>query len=99
MTKLLPALALLLMAGPVLAQGVERSPPTPNAASAAPEPANAIPQGGSNLNTSGVNNPNPSGPVGVTGTSPGLPGGTVATNPAATPGNAFDRTVPTPAIK
>ena len=100
MTKLIPALAILLMASPAFAQGGnERSPPTPNAASSAPEPANSVPQGASNLNTSGLNNPNPSGPVGSTDTSTGRPTAPVATNPAANAGNAFDRTVPTPAVK
>lgn len=98
MIKFAPVLAILLAAGPVLAQGADmRSPPTPNAASAAPAPANSMPPGTSNLNPGSVANPNVSGPVGSTDTSTGMPASPVAPNNQ--PGSAFQNTVPTPAVK
>lgn len=98
MTKLIPAVAILLMAAPAFAQqGGTMSPPAPNAAASAPQPANSVPPGASNLNTSGTNNPNVAGSIATTDTATGLPATPTSPNPATQPGDAFNRTVPQPA--
>ncbi len=95
MTKFVPALAMLLIAAPAFAQsGATQSPPSPNSSQSAPQPANSMPPGVSNVvpGTSLT-----SGPVGSTNTTTGGPGGTV---PSQSPGaDAFTKTVPTPAVK
>ena len=98
MTKLIPTLAILLMAAPAFAQGGStQSPPAPNSSSSAPQPANSLPGGTSNLNTGSAANPNPSGAVGSTNTATGQPTSPVTAPPASGAGDAFSRTVPTPA--
>ena len=62
MTKYIPALLILLAAGPVFAQaGGTQSPPSPNAASAEPQSSNSVPPGAENLNTHSAANPNLAG--------------------------------------
>lgn len=98
MIKLIPALAILLMAAPAFAQGGStQSPPAPNSSSSSPQPANSLPGGTSNLNTGSTSNPNPSGVVGSTSTATGQPTAPVTAAPSSGAGDAFSRTVPTPA--
>ena len=98
MTKLIPALAVMLLAAPAFAQsGATQSPPAPNSASSAPQPANSLPGGTSNLNTGSVSNPNTSGALSTTNTTTGQQTSPVTAPPASGAGDAFSRTVPTPA--
>ncbi len=99
MMKLVPALVILLAAAPAFAQGgASQSPPSPNAASSAPEPVNSVPPGALNMNTGNASNPNVSGPVGTTIVTPGMtPGASALPVPAAPTGQQpMANTVPAP---
>jgi hypothetical protein len=91
MLKYVPALVLVLAAGPVFAQaGATQSPPTPNASTSQPQSSNSLPPGAANMNTGSVQNPNLAGSA---------LGGTATTGaPVVTtsPGAAQSTTVPTP---
>ena len=92
MLKYVPALVLVLAAGPVFAQaGATQTPPTPNAGVSQPQSSNSLPPGAANMNTGSVQNPNLAGSaLGGTATT----GGAVVTT---SPGAAQSTTVPTPA--
>lgn len=102
MTKFFPVLAILLMATPVMAQGGNTmSPPAPNAASQAPEPANSVPAGsltGASTTQQGVTTSTTTGQVlgsPTTGlTTPAAPSG--STGPTGNPSDAMNRTIPAP---
>src|SRR4051812_6210089 len=73
MLKYVPAIALLLAAGPVFAQaGATQSPPTPNAGASMPQSSNSLPAGAANMNTGSVQNPNLAGSA-IGGTTTGAP--------------------------
>lgn len=98
MKKLIPALALLLLSSPVLAQsGATQSPPAPNAGDSAPQPPSSIPPGAANMNTNSANNPNVSGPVGTTVVTPNAATAPMTPAPAVPPPMA--NTVPAPASR
>lgn len=80
MLKFVPAIALLLAAGPVLAQGgATQYPPAPNASSAMPQSPNSLPAGVANYNQNSPANPYIAGQAiggynGNTGTTTVAPG-------------------------
>ena len=89
MTRLAIAAALMLVAAPAFAQsGDTQSPPSPNASSQGPTPANSVPAGALTANPSSPSNPFPSAGVGTTVTQPGA---------VIAPAPAGASTVPTPA--
>lgn len=91
MFKYVPAVVLLLAAGPVFAQaGATQSPPSPNASSAQPQSSNSLPAGAANMNTGSVQNPN------IAGSALGGTATTTAPVTSGGPGNASSATVPTP---
>lgn len=95
MLKFVPALALLLAASAAFAQGgASQSPPSPNAASAMPEPSNSVPPGALNMNTGSASNPNVSGPVGTTVVTPGASATPVPAAPSSQ--QPMANTVPAP---
>jgi hypothetical protein len=94
MLKYVPAVALLLAAGPVFAQaGATQSPPTPNAGASMPQSANSLPAGAANMNTGSVQNPNLAGSA-IGGVTTGAPAAT-----SSGPGAATSTTVPKPASR
>ncbi len=62
MMKFVPALALMIVAGPAFAQsGATQSPPSPLAGKSAPQTSNSLPPGAANMNTNSVQNPHLAG--------------------------------------
>lgn len=72
MWKFVPAIALLLAAGPVLAQGSDQSPPAPGSAASEPQSPNSQPPGAANMNLNSSQNPNRAGSD-IGGTTTGAP--------------------------
>ena len=71
MLKYLPAFALLIAAGPVLAQGATQSPPAPGSSSSEAQSSNSLPPGAANMNLNSTQNPNAAGSaIGGTTTQP-----------------------------
>lgn len=98
MNKFIPALAILLLSSPVLAQsGSTQSPPAPNSGSSAPQPANSIPPGATNMNSGSTANPNVGGALGTTVVTPSATPAPATTAPAGQPPMA--ETVPAPASR
>jgi len=98
MNKVIPALTFLLMSASAFAQsGASQSPPAPSGNESAPQPANSLPAGATNMNTGSASNPNAGGPVSTTAVSPGA---TASPVPAAPAGNQpMANTVPVPASR
>ena len=102
MTRFIPALAILLMAAPAMAQiGNAQSPPSPNSSSSAPQTSGSVPAGSLTDKpgpSTGITTDTRTGAVIPGGQAPGtpsLPSG--STGPTGNPSDGFARTVPTPA--
>ncbi len=61
MIKYVPALVVLLAAGPVFAQGAAQSPPAPGSAASEAQSSNSLPPGAANMNLNSAQNPNAAG--------------------------------------
>ena len=98
MNKFAPAIALILLSTPVFAQsGASSSPPSPNASSSAPEPANSLPPGAANMNIGSSSNPNVGGALGSTAVTPGASPAPMSAAPTAQ--QPMANTVPVPASR
>lgn len=98
MVKLVPALAVLLMATPVFAQGSTQSPPSPNAGSSGPAVVNSVPPTASNTHSDETRNPNLAGSaLSTTNTTTGRPTASANAPHVDGPADGFAHTVPSPA--
>ncbi len=61
MMKFVPAIALLLAAGPVFAQGATQNPPAPGSSASEAQSSNSLPAGAANMNLNSAQNPNSAG--------------------------------------
>ena len=75
MLKYVPAIVVMLAAGPVFAQGgATQNPPAPGSASSEAQSSNSLPAGAANMNLNSAQNPNAAGAnVGGTTTAPAAP--------------------------
>lgn len=61
MLKYVPAIVVLLAAGPVFAQGASQTPPAPGSAASGAQTSNSMPPGAANMNLNSTQNPNLAG--------------------------------------